>query len=710
MLESGDSVFDCQIDKQLSDNNIYASYLTRCVDGKTAKLFLLHPDPLLNQRQQHACIEQASWLSSQAFPGVGVPLNAGEIDGQLAYLYLRPQGRSLRQTLVDGYSAQQAVVLLQKIATHLSAVHNAGFWHGNISPENIYIDAASPYLAEFALSQLIRLDFHSGIDPQYTSPEQVRGETSSSASDIYSLGCILYHLLTGGPPFSGDEPFAIAKQHLQGEFPPLPESLQVLQPLLIAMTELSSAERITVDELIHNIGDIAESHLLDQIETDRSSGDHPVEDSPTTASVSLLDEALDSSELAARIEARLKEHATEFHDSEPLVSQIEEAQIDTVVELDQVVQENKTGFGRLVLILLLGIAIGSGLYFFLSPSIPGTVPAVVESTVIGDDTTIADLDLGLQLWQDEDFNGAEAEFKNNIAANPEDPRAYNNLAAFYAAQGNYEQARDYLEQALATDEKYATIYRNLGSVYAEMARGAYGRALQINRLKETVSLPVFSSKGVVKLQSDTTVAGKSLVPAADTATATASLSTAGEQISASVATLNPESEETPAVSPVNQSPPAVKIAEEAQAHNTEELIVAVAQQGAPDNDGKNEDVATDLSSEKPESFLQRWAQAWSNQDVDAYLSFYGEQFVPPAGRSRADWEAQRRTRIRAPKEIQVTLDAFQVIPGEDKVQQVELIQSYTSNLLSDRFKKVFDLQQTDNGWKIVRERSIGRVR
>ena len=708
MLESGYSVFDCQIVKPLSENKIYQSYLVSCPDSRMAKLFLLFPDPLLEQKQQDACLDKARWLSSQTFPGVGTPLNAGIIEGQVAYLYPYSQGKSLQQNFVDGYSARQSVELIGKIASILSAVHNAGFWHGNLSPENIYIEDGLPYLAEFSLSQLIRLDFHSGIDPQYASPEQVRGETPDMATDVYGLGCIFYHLLTGNPPFTGSEPFAIAKQHLQGEFPSLPEGLEILQPLLVSMTALVAEERINIDELITQIDQILESHELDQIKVETPAETAPAKDSPTAENGSLLDETLDGSDLAARIEARLKEHAAEFQQPELFDDQIKVDNLDTAAELDDGSQDKKIGFGRMALILLLGVAIGSGLYFFLSRELTNVNPVAVESVVVADAVAEADLDHGLQLWQKDDFNGAEAEFKKIIAQNQKDPRAYNNLAAFYAAQGNYEQARDFLEQALATDEKYATIYRNLGSVYAEMARGSYGRALQLDRVKESVYLPVFSSQGVVKLQPDSDIAIKNLVPAIGTEAETSTLSEAGELISAAEMPPVNEPEDPPEVRSVEEEQPAV--AAVVKEPETEERPMVEEKQDAVIAGEKKDSVVKDLQPESEASFLQRWAQAWSSQDVEAYLSFYGDEFTPSAGQSRADWKALRRSRLLAPKRIQVTLEDFQVVSDENNRKQVEVIQSYKSNLLSDRFKKVFDLQLTDKGWKIVRERSIGRVR
>ena len=243
-----------------------------------------------------------------------------------------------------------------------------------------------------------------------------------------------------------------------------------------------------------------------------------------------------------------------------------------------------------------------------------------------------------------------------------------------------------------------------------MARGSYGRALQLDRAKETVYLPVFSSQGVVRLKSVADVASKTLVVDAETAIDAVILAEAGEIISAAevIKTEKPK-DITVALSVENELLTAMAEEEGSQSKGTDVPIVAAKLENKVKEE-MNNDVAVDLQTESAKSFMLAWAQAWSNQDVDAYLNFYGDQFAPPAGKKRTDWEAQRRTRILAPKEILVTLDDFQVNSLENGRQQIEVIQSYKSNLLADRFKKVFDLQQTDIGWKIIRERSLGRVR
>ncbi len=706
MLKNGHKVFAGKIVELLTENSVYQSYLVDCGDAKFAKMVWVCLDPLFAQEQQRAFFDKVNWLAGQSFPYIGAPIKTAEVEGQPACLYPLPSGVALAQLLTRPFSARQAVELIKQIASCLALPHSAGCWHGNLSPDTIYIDGDIPYLADFSLSQLVRLDYHSGIDPRYTSPEQVRGENTTAAADIYNLGCIFYQLLTGQPPFVGDEPFAIAKQHLEGGFPQLPQGLELLQPLIGSLTAANIDKRYSIDQFITALTLLATESEIDKIvpltEIEESSIDNP-EGGET---VSLLDETMDSSELAARIEARLKDHVAELEEIAEPETPLED--VNAVAEqLDQIETGKGSGFGRFVLALLLGIAIGSGLYYFLYGRSPAVNMAMVEADITSARTLVADLDQGLSLWQNEDFNGAEVKFKELITEYNKDPRAYNNLAAFYAAQGNYEQARDYLEQALATDVNYATVYQNLGSVYAEMARGAYGRALQLGKTKGLIALPVFSSYGVVQVnQIDAVVA---VVPEEGKAGANTELAVAGKQIAA--ATTEKVATKVDDIPTINLAEQPVAVVTEPVPQEVPEVtspVVTVAKLEEKNNVAVND--VTVPAADGAERFLHDWAQAWSSQDVDAYLACYADAFIPPAGKSRQQWEVQRRSRLANPKKINIQINKLQFEQLDNGHLQVDLIQSYKSDVYSDQTRKVFILGAAETGWGIYRERSLGMIR
>ena len=252
-----------------------------------------------------------------------------------------------------------------------------------------------------------------------------------------------------------------------------------------------------------------------------------------------------------------------------------------------------------------------------------------------------------------------------------------------------------------------------------MARGSYGRALHLAKGQALISLPVFSSQGVIELQSvvgaqtgseEHKVKGEPTAP---------DLLKAEQQVAvAELVTPDNVGAAQPVV-PVDQQQPQDVVAQEEVsvnngeqqtfAVNEEQQVPAVQEEQSDEGEPGNSDPVV-LQQEKAELFLQRWAQAWSNQDVATYLSFYGEQFIPPAGKKRAAWEAERYTRLTSPKEISVSLDNFKLTPQENDRLQIEVIQSYKSERLTDRTQKIFDLQPTENSWEIIRERSLGDIR
>src|ERR1700687_1420257 len=108
--------------------------------------------------------------------------------------------------------------------------HQHGIIHRDVKPANIMISKAGPVkVMDFGIARAIADGGNSVTQTaavigtaQYLSPEQARGETVDARSDVYSLGCVLYEILTGEPPFIGDSPVAVAHQHVRED--PVPPS------------------------------------------------------------------------------------------------------------------------------------------------------------------------------------------------------------------------------------------------------------------------------------------------------------------------------------------------------------------------------------------------------------------------------------------------------------------------------------------------------
>lgn len=101
--------------------------------------------------------------------------------------------------------------------------------------------------------------------------------------------------------------------------------------------------------------------------------------------------------------------------------------------------------------------------------------------------------------------------------------------------------------------------------------------------------------------------------------------------------------------------------------------------------------------------IARWADAWSRKDVAAYFAAYAKNFAVPGGRSRQQWEAQRRARIVGKRSIEVKIDDLQV-SVDGNTAQARFRQSYRADRLAETSNKMLTLERSNAGWLIQQER------
>jgi serine/threonine protein kinase/DNA-binding SARP family transcriptional activator/tetratricopeptide (TPR) repeat protein len=155
-----------------------------------------------------------------------VPLyDSGSADGRLFYVMPYIAGESLRERLMrEGQlPVHVALRIAREVAGALTHAHSFGIVHRDIKPENILLSGGHALVADFGIAHAVseaggnRLT-KSGMfvgTPPYMSPEQGSGtDEFDGRSDIYSLGCVLYEMLAGEPPFTGPTSESIARQHL----------------------------------------------------------------------------------------------------------------------------------------------------------------------------------------------------------------------------------------------------------------------------------------------------------------------------------------------------------------------------------------------------------------------------------------------------------------------------------------------------------------
>jgi serine/threonine-protein kinase len=157
-------------------------------------------------------------------------LDSGEADGLLFYVMPYVRGESLRQKLSreKQLSIEAAIGIARQVAAALDHAHAHGLIHRDIKPENILLHEGEAMVTDFGIAlardagrdeRLTGTGLSLGT-PAYMSPEQAAGDREvDSRSDIYSLGCVLYELLAGEPPYTGPSAQAVMAKHFTDQVP-----------------------------------------------------------------------------------------------------------------------------------------------------------------------------------------------------------------------------------------------------------------------------------------------------------------------------------------------------------------------------------------------------------------------------------------------------------------------------------------------------------
>jgi serine/threonine-protein kinase len=229
-IQPGDRLDQYLIEEVVATSGMATVYRARDVNtGKQVAIKVPHPeiesDPALFDRFQR---EQEIGIRME-HPGV-MRVFANPDRSQVYMVMEWLDGRLLRQILNEEgkLSIARAVKLTVGISRALEYIHANGVVHRDLKPENIMVDADDNVrLIDFGIAgsagarRLTFANFSQSMGtPDYISPEQVRGKRGDARSDIYSLGVMLYEMLTGRVPFSGPNPFAVMNDRLLNQ--PIP--------------------------------------------------------------------------------------------------------------------------------------------------------------------------------------------------------------------------------------------------------------------------------------------------------------------------------------------------------------------------------------------------------------------------------------------------------------------------------------------------------
>jgi eukaryotic-like serine/threonine-protein kinase len=235
---------------------------------RVLKIFRQVPDVVEGSTTFDRFLREYELVAHLRHPNIARIYDLGVADDHVYLAMEYFAGGDLRSRMKSRLEWPAALVYLRQMAAALGALHDVGVLHRDVKPGNLLLrDDGTLAFIDFGLARQLRLESDiTGVGtifgtPHYMSPEQGHGSPLDERSDLYSLGVILYEMLTGEKPYTAETPLAVIYMHANTPVPSLPPSCAHLQRLLDGLLAKKADDRFasaaaivrSVDELLKSV-------------------------------------------------------------------------------------------------------------------------------------------------------------------------------------------------------------------------------------------------------------------------------------------------------------------------------------------------------------------------------------------------------------------------------------------------------------------------
>jgi serine/threonine-protein kinase len=244
---------------------------------------LLHREMSADSDQLERFRREARAVAQLSHPHIVGVIDAGEDEGRPYIVFEYVEGDTLKQRIgeLGRLPVDEALAYAIEIARALGCAHAHGIVHRDVKPQNVLIDEeGSAKVTDFGIARSLKDD---GLTADgrvlgttdYVSPEQALGHDVNGQSDIYSLGIVLFEMLTGEVPFHGENQIAVAMKHVREELPDIqlrrPEVSATLAAVLDRMTDKDLEQRYA--DVPSLVADLEETLAIEAARSGTSTGE-----------------------------------------------------------------------------------------------------------------------------------------------------------------------------------------------------------------------------------------------------------------------------------------------------------------------------------------------------------------------------------------------------------------------------------------------------